>query len=446
MKIGLINPPAKFLMNERVFATLGILRVAAHLELNNHTVIFIDLAGKDNYDEIFKLKDCDFIGITSTTPQMPEVTKISKFIKTSLNKKIILGGPHVTMINAAVKKYNTPRAIKELNRLKSLFDIIICGDGEQAILKAIETKESFIDSEVDSSLYLKDSIYENLPFPARNLIDLSTYNYLIDGKRSTNLINQIGCPFSCNFCGGRDSKTFRSVRHRTVSSVIKEIDHLYKTYNYEGFMFFDDELNLNRKNFLDLLDALIEYQKLNKVSFNFRGFTRADLLDKEQADKMYQSGFRWVLTGFESGSDKMLTNMNKKTTVKQNTETCNIIRSSGLKIKALMSMGHPGESLETISETKDWLKLIKPEETDITIIATYPGSPYHDNTIWNSNKNAWEYTTINGEKLYSLDVDYSTDSVFYKTKTEEYKSYVFTDYLSQDQLIIERLKLEKSLI
>lgn len=46
-----------------------------------------------------------------------------------------------------------------------------------------------------------------------------------------------------------------------------------------------------------------------------------------------------------------------------------------------MSIGHAGESKESIENTKNWLLETKPEDFDCTIITTYPGSPYFDDAI-----------------------------------------------------------------
>jgi len=440
-------------MDEKVFVALGILRVASSLEKNGYEVKVLDLADIEAWEHEI---DCtvsryDMVGITSTTPQIPIVTKIAEYINCTHKKPVILGGPHATVVVGAYKrelKNNiNSRATVEIDRLKKVFNHIVCGDGEFSILAIMEGHDSqILDSELNDAWYLTDEKYNCLDFPARHLIDLESYHYEIDGVKATNLICQMGCPFNCNFCSGRQSKTFRKIRSRDISSVMNEIDFLYKTYGYKGFMFYDDELNLNRKSFLVLLKALVDYQKSNNVEFNLRGFTRADLLTQEQADKMYEAGFKWLLTGFESGSDEMLINMNKQNTVADNTRTCTIAKNAGLKVKALMSMGHPGESLETIKETENWVKLVRPDEVDITIISTYPGTPYYDDVKWDRDRNAWKYIhPETGDVLYSLDVDYIKDSVFYKSDPNNYESFVFTDYLSCQDLVDERRKLEFSL-
>ncbi len=44
MRVCLITPPSIFLLDERVFMTLGILRVAAALEGAGHEVEMLDLS------------------------------------------------------------------------------------------------------------------------------------------------------------------------------------------------------------------------------------------------------------------------------------------------------------------------------------------------------------------------------------------------------------------
>jgi anaerobic magnesium-protoporphyrin IX monomethyl ester cyclase len=45
MKICLIIPPSPFLLDERVFMQLGILKIAAVLEKENYKVDVVDLSG-----------------------------------------------------------------------------------------------------------------------------------------------------------------------------------------------------------------------------------------------------------------------------------------------------------------------------------------------------------------------------------------------------------------
>src|ERR1700752_2863625 len=96
--------------------------------------------------------------------------------------------------------------------------------------------------------------------PGRHLVDVDSYNYTIEGERSLSLIAQLGCPFSCGFCGGRESPMLRRVRMRTTQSVVAEMQQMYQTYKGRGFMFYDDELNVNPQ-MLELMRAIEQVQK-----------------------------------------------------------------------------------------------------------------------------------------------------------------------------------------
>ena len=50
--VCLIVAPSGFLLDERVFMSLGILRVAAVLEANDRSVEVLDLSGLENYEEV----------------------------------------------------------------------------------------------------------------------------------------------------------------------------------------------------------------------------------------------------------------------------------------------------------------------------------------------------------------------------------------------------------
>jgi hypothetical protein len=112
-------------------------------------------------------------------------------------------------------------------------------------------------------------------------------------------------------------------------------------------------------------------------------------------------------------------------------------------MKALMSIGHPGESYETVEETLTWLKKVEPSDFDCTIITAYPGSPYYDRArrvygTWPGERgekgSTWAFD-VNGDTLYMYDIDYTRTEDFYKGSLDGYKSYVFTDALTPAEMV-----------
>ena len=316
MSICLITPPSSFLLDERVFMNIGILRVAKVLEDANIEVGMVDLSGVDNYTDTIRYhcKNSSFIqfGITATTPQLPATVEIQQAIRNEIPfAKIILGGPHVTLVNAAFKREKrlsiNGRASRAMADLIRLFDVLVAGDGEHAVFHALESSApKLIDADDQKSpLFLKNDELVELPFPARHLVDVDSYHYHIDGERALSLIAQLGCPFGCGFCGGRLAPFLRIVRIRPTENVIKEMKLMYETYGNKGFMLYDDELNVNTQ-MLDLMRSIRRLQDELGVEFRLRGFIKSELFTDEQAEAMYQAGFRWILVGFESGSPRIL--------------------------------------------------------------------------------------------------------------------------------------------
>lgn len=436
--------------------TLGILKVAAALERVGYPLEVVDLSGIENYEEALRdhcqVSAARIFGITSTTPQMPATKKLVLMIRQELpSARILLGGPHITLVHTAYRKEISEgisgRATKAFGELEKMFDVLVSGDGEEAIFEAIGPRAPKLVDANDrrSRLFLVNQDLEELPYPARHLVDVRSYHYHIDGERALSIIAQLGCPFECGFCGGRQSPMLRGVRTRSSASILREMREIFTQYGTKGFMFYDDELNVNPK-MVELMEGIASLERELGTEFRLRGFIKAELFNDRQAESMVRAGFRWILTGFESGAPRILTNINKKATREQNTRCVEIAKRHALKVKALMSIGHPGETRQTIMETRDWLLEVKPDDFDVTIITTYPGTPYYDFAVRDPERpSVWVYTyEKTGDRLFSYEVDYNEVADYYKGDPEGgYKSYVFTDHLSADELVALRDFVER---
>jgi len=220
---------------------------------------------------------------------------------------------------------------------------------------------------------------------------------------------------------------------------------MYRQFGVTGFMFYDDELNVNR-GMVSLMRGIQDRQAQLGADWRLRGFVKAELFTDEQAAALHAAGFRWLLVGFESGSPRILENINKKSTRDDNSRALEIAARHGLKVKALMSLGHPGESPDTVRETHDWLVANRPADFDVTIITTYPGTPYYDEAVPHGTlPDVWTYTyRRTGDRLHSYEVDFTRVAEYYKGNPEGgYHAYVFTDAMSADELVAARDFVER---
>ena len=396
-KIVLINPPSRFLIDDQVFPPLGILYISAYLKKHGLNPKIIDLAGSKDIPEF----DADIIGVTSTTPQYPYVQELINELKCErgINAQYVIGGPHATC---------SPDSCIE----QSKFDTVVVGEGEQSMLSI--AKNYPLNVPKISTEFIND--IDDIPFPDREAIDIHSYKYFIDDEPATTIITSRGCPYNCAFCSTIWGKKVRTHSANYVIDEIKEIQRL----GFRGIMFFDDILILNKPRLL----KICEY--LKKEHLVWRCFVRANVVSREVLNIMAESGCKEIGVGIESGSQKILDIINKGTTVEQNKNVIKFAKESGIKVKAFLIVGLPGETKETIIETEKFLEEMQPDDFDITIYCPYPNTPI-----------------VNNPHMY--DIKYNeTDlrKAWFKGHPGEYSSSVSTSSLSAEEIEEARDQIE----
>jgi anaerobic magnesium-protoporphyrin IX monomethyl ester cyclase len=206
---------------------------------------------------------------------------------------------------------------------------------------------------------------DSLPFPARHLLDLSSYHREVEGKKVTSVITSRGCPYTCNFCCKDVHGT--KVRLRGVDDVINEIKEIKKNYGFESFIFYDDIFTLYRKRLSNLCD------QLKDLNITFRCNGRAGINTFEDYVKLKEAGCEEIAFGIESGSQKILDKINKRTTVEKNIESIINAKKAGLTTKAFLIVGFPGESQKTVNETKAFMNKANPDKFTVFAFVPLPG-------------------------------------------------------------------------
>jgi len=426
MRTALINPPSPFLINQRVFSNLGLLRVATHMKANKEKFELFDLNGYDNYEQIIAniATKFDVIGFSSTTSQFPEVNKMREIAK-YVNPKIktVIGGAHACAISSArdigINDINTETIAR--------FDMVIEGECE------FEYDEMF----KEGSKWRKTSMIWNIDetlIPDRNLIDTDSYKYQINGRKTTNILTQRGCPFKCEFCCGRDIEQYKRTRMHGPKRVLEEMDRL-SDRGYKSFMWFDDEINLNTERLIELCKTL------EKRDYTHRGFIRTDLMLRhpETLEAMINAGFVKLCAGIESGSDRILKVVNKQTNYETNLKVANMIKDRGIHFEAFMLVGLPSEKYEDIELTKKWLREAKPNDFDINIMQPYPGSHIYDYAIPSTKFKEFKFE-YNG--LYFNRPDFSKKGSYYKGIGGNSAAITRTDELTHDDLFKLRKEID----
>lgn len=413
MKILLVNPNSEFLINDKVFPSLGLLYLSAYLKDNGYNEIeFIDLNGGHALPDSI---EADIVGFYSNTPQFPQTVRIARKVK-SINRVskawYIIGGPHVS---------GSPHdAIED-------FDIIVVGEGECALLDIVIRKEAGEPLREQVIKYKYESNIDKFPFPDRDLIDLKSYKYFIDSKPTTTLITSRGCPFGCNFCA--NNAWGKTLRMRNPQSVFEEVKMLKNKYGYESFMFFDDTMTVDKERMKEVC------RLLKDLKIIYRCFIRSDTVDRGILELMRDSGCVEVGTGLESGSQRILDIVNKGEMVKKNMEAIKLCHDIGIRVKGFVIIGLPGENRESIRETSEFLREADLDDLDVTIYTPYPGSIIYKNKerfdidfmhdyehAWYKGRPGHYYTTVSTKDLHSEDIMKIRDEIEAKYKKNKIAS------------------------
>lgn len=354
LRIELIHPPHPQASEDRLDAPLGLLYIASNLEKNGYLVRVNDLSGIS--PEKWNIGLADFYGVTTYAPTMEISEKIAQRCR-SINplSKIATGGAH-------------PTAVPE--EMDKIFDVIVIGEGEEAFLEAVRDYPH-------NRRYYKRPLEKNLdiyPNPSYHLIDPFSYKRTFNGDEpSLTILTSRGCPYRCSFCGLADHH--KIVKQRSPEMVAEEISMLKERYKISKFNFQDDTFTVNKKR----LEKMLGLFKPLKIGFRAHG--RAGLDRKEDYALLKDAGCEVIAWGIESGSQKMLDLMNKQVTVRQNEEVIEWAKKVGLTTRAFFILGFPGETKETIKETKRFIERTDPDQLFVSNFVPYPNTD-----VWNHSE------------------------------------------------------------
>ena len=406
---GLVVPQAPSL-SDKSLPWLGPLWVAACLRQQGHQVRVLDLAGCPDYVERAKQDartiGADCYGLTATAPDYPLAVQIRDAIRSvKPQQRIILGGAHASMAE----------------HLEPGWDCVVRGDGfltAQSALTENGTIFAFRRGEIVEDM-------DALPLPARDLIDLRSYDFKVVGEPATSIFTIWGCARGCTFCSGRDIFSYRKMRWLSPQRLLRELDEIRSGWGFRAFSDFADEWNLNRERLLERCGA-IENHWWHPI---LRCFCKAEHLDDECAQAMRRAGVVEVLVGVESGSDRILTLVKKNTSWEINGRARLAAKRAGLRFKAATMVGLPSETRADALKTKEWLLTFKPDEFDVTVFSPMPGSPIYDHP----EIHALGLQIQNGDGTFAA----------YKTFLGNYRAKVRTDELSSDEIVALRDEIDR---
>lgn len=347
--VKLINPPQQNSLDDRLDPPLGLLYIAGELRSHGVDVEIVDLPFVDRKDWKDAIGHADIYGITVYSSSLHHARAIRDIAKRNNPKSlVVVGGPHATTLYEDMAKE---------------FDVVVRGEGERAMNFLRFIKMNVVQFPENEDL-------DRLAQPARDLVDLNRYTRKVAGQRATSITTSRGCPYSCIFCC---KDVFgHKVRYFSIERIVNEIKGIQEKYGIHAFIFYDDTFALKRERYYPLCEEL---SKLN-ITFRCNGDARFNTL--EDFKTLYQAGCREIAFGIESGSQKILNIVNKGVTVEQNRNAIKMAKSAGLVVKAFLMIGAPGETRQTVDETKKFIADANPDQFTLFTFVPLPGCK-----VWN---------------------------------------------------------------
>jgi len=356
--ILLIETPTSNDMERKVdVAPLGIGYIAAVAEQNGFKAEILDLNIEINRIEK-KIKNADLIGVSCYTQNYPSALEILKKAKT-LEKKVVVGGPHVTALYEPV--------------LRDGFDYVVRGEGEYPILDLLKGEKfpkgtAVLQSGVASTnsvSRVKD--LDSLPLPSRHLLKLEKYSF--PGAISTTR----GCASHCIFCSSRALSGF--LRARSVGSLENELTNLQEI-GIDSFFVTDPNFAYDKKRALDF------FKIAGERDMNWYSELRLDHIDAEIISGMGESGCRVVRFGIESGSQRVIDTIKKGISLSRLKKVITAFKSKGIIPVCGFMIGHPTETPEDFKKTIKLAKHIIDLGGHVTfsILTPYPGTYIYNNS------------------------------------------------------------------
>jgi radical SAM superfamily enzyme YgiQ (UPF0313 family) len=423
VKIVLVNPPSppEYRVSRGLMGGFGmavnpgllyppieLAHVAALLETDGHEVAIhdsdalgLDLAGA--HDAVVALGG-ELVCLDSSSTSLSQDLELARRVRGATDAPVGILGSQVTF---------TPGEVFENEGV----DVVVRGEPEYTVRELARrvangeplegvagTSWRRADGEiVHEPEREKIRDLDELPLPARHLLDNRAYRFPgVDGPVTT-VKSSRGCPFDCSFCGYTLAQGLR-FRFRSPEHVLAELRDLHREHGISHVVF-RDPIFTTRK---DRVHAICDGIRAEGLELEWQCETAVKALDRPLLEKMAAAGCRHISLGVESGNAviqrahcgaKLIDHDHAE-------EVFRAARAVGIETRAFCMIGFPEETPAMAEETMDLVERLDPDQVQFCAVTAYPGTPL--------------YELLRGER----DFDYATMTGFAALEGNEHMSAV----------------------
>jgi anaerobic magnesium-protoporphyrin IX monomethyl ester cyclase len=373
-------------------APLGLLSIAAYLKQEGHAVFVHDCLGPGavtshfaNTKKILEYRP-DIVGFSATTSGFLDGYLMAESIKKANNQvRIIFGGVHISALGSVL--------LEQFNDI----DFLCMGEGEITLSQLASGKDvSTIDGLIwkegnqvrTNPVRSQIADLDTLPFPAYELLEgfpkgyhLPLFSYI--RSPGATMVTSRGCPYQCSYC---DRSVFgRGYRYHSAQYIYEHMRCLRNRFGIRHINIYDDLFTMHQKRVENLCKLLTS----KPLGIQFNCAARVGHADDQLLKMLKEAGALQISVGIESGDQDLLEVHKPGVYLDEVRDTINRIQKNGLRAKGLFMMGLPGETVESIKKTSDFLISLGLDDMNMSKFTPFPGAP-----IW---KTIREHGTLDND-------------------------------------------------
>jgi radical SAM superfamily enzyme YgiQ (UPF0313 family) len=179
-----------------------------------------------------------------------------------------------------------------------------------------------------------------------------------------------GCPFSCSYCSTGIIEG-RVLRRYSTERIVEWVARWRKA-GVRHFYFVDNTFNLPASYAKEICRKLIDQD----LDITWWSILYPMQVDEELVVHMARAGCQQVSMGFESGSERILKNMNKRFAPREVRRISEMFSEQGIRQMGFLLLGSPGETKESVEESLVFADSLKLDSLKITAgVRIYPHTP-----------------------------------------------------------------------
>lgn len=304
---------------------------------------------------------------------------------TSPEARIVWGGWQVTML-------------PEQALIEPYIDFVIEGQGETPFRQLVQALLHKTPLSGIAGLHYKENELPIAP-PPNDFVSCTTFppidytlvdlnKYILQGipyaSRTIVYFASHGCPHNCSFCALTTVYKQRWYP-KPIESVIDDFRFLVSSAQCDSICFHDDNFFTRKSYSLALAKALIDSGLNLKWEVWSHAGSFMKMFSEEDLQLFYKAGLRRILFGAESGSNEVLSAINKGQTVEENLRFVRLLKKHKITPYFTTMIGFPMNPSEDINATFDMIRRARLADLSLKVhvgwFTPFPHTPFYHKTL-----------------------------------------------------------------